>query len=104
MPSVKDVERALLRAGEPRSTSASGGFDARALGRGTVIVRWRASNRDDAPGADLAFVEAYAPILRDAGFNATVAADALGARVVCSPNPSPHWSTARRRRPLREVG
>src|SRR4051812_11490077 len=104
MPTVKEVERALRQAGEPLATSAGGGFYARTLGRGNVIVRWHVSHHHDVSGVDLAFVEGYASILRDAGFNATAMADMLGVRVVCSPTPALHWSAARRRQPLCEVG
>jgi hypothetical protein len=97
MPSAKAIERALLSAGEPRARATVGGFQLKALGDGTVVVRWRSGTGTHADGADLAFVEEYAPILRAAGFNATVKADALGVSVLCVPQKAPPWRLSRRR-------
>jgi hypothetical protein len=97
MPSLSEVEQILLRAGERRASARVDGFHAKALGGGVVVVRWRARSGSDGAAAGVAFIEEYAPLLRDAGLNATVKADGHGVRVVCSPSPAPGWSAPRRK-------
>lgn len=87
MPTVRAVEHVLLRAGEPRVTDRTSGFQVRAAGRGTVTVRWCTPDGEPAAGAGVSFLEAYAPILRDAGISAVVTTDRLGPRVLCLPGP-----------------
>ena len=84
MPTLAEVERVLVKAGEPRATDRVGGFVVEGREE-TIEVRWSVPPAGDAPGARLHALELCARILRDAGIRATLVADEHEPRVVCLP-------------------